>query len=328
MNVLMLLTRADEPLAPHTKQRPLALLPVSGQPLVTQSLLMMQPVLDDGVTIVARRDADAIQTAVQARFPELVVEAVTDDTAVTPVAALKIASAALTAETSVLVAFGEAVVRTAYDVLPDPDVDCVCVVDPAETSGPFGTAVLAGDGQTVTALASSDSQPESGCALCGVFWFRNGRHLNHLLQDLPKTADTPLLGQRLLEQGGTIRAQAVGIGLYVIDRSSWQYTNARMLSLGYGSEDAIDRSYGEDFTVFPPVFIDETAVVDGCVIGPYVSIGANSIIKNSIVRHSIIDRDVRIQDSVLDGAFIGAEAVVHGKAQAFILGDGAHIDSD
>jgi hypothetical protein len=47
------------------------------------------------------------------------------------------------------------------------------------------------------------------------------------------------------------------------------HANQRLLGLGYGvTPDAIERSYAEDFTVLPPVFIDEEAYVEAAVIGP------------------------------------------------------------
>jgi hypothetical protein len=46
------------------------------------------------------------------------------------------------------------------------------------------------------------------------------------------------------------------------------FANARLLGLGYGSEDAVERSYVEDFTVIPPVFLHETAEIENSVVGP------------------------------------------------------------
>jgi hypothetical protein len=97
--------------------------------------------------------------------------------------------------------------------------------------------------------------------------------------------------------------------------------HARLLGLGSGSTDAIERSYVEDFTVLPPVYLDESAVVYGAVVGPYTSVEAGATIRHSIVRNSIIGAGAQISHALLDHAIIGEKATVSGRAAALLLGD-------
>ncbi len=97
-----------------------------------------------------------------------------------------------------------------------------------------------------------------------------------------------------------------------------QHANTRMLGLGYGSDDLVERSYAEEFMGLPPVFLGETAVVDHSIIGPYAHIGANAHIKSSIIRNSIISAGAIIENCILDGAIIGENIKIIGEGQAII----------
>jgi glucose-1-phosphate thymidylyltransferase len=99
-----------------------------------------------------------------------------------------------------------------------------------------------------------------------------------------------------------------------------------VLSLGYGTLDAIDRSYAEDFTVVPPVFIHETAVIDQSVIGPFASIDAGATVKSSIVRNSIIDAGAHIENCILDEALVGENVKITGKTQKLFVGDNSVVE--
>jgi hypothetical protein len=97
--------------------------------------------------------------------------------------------------------------------------------------------------------------------------------------------------------------------------------NARLLGLGSGSDDAVERSYTEDFTVLPPVYLHESAIIDGSVIGPYTSVEAGATIRSSIVSNSIVGGGAQISNVILDNSIIGDGATAAGPAQTFLLAD-------
>jgi glucose-1-phosphate thymidylyltransferase len=103
------------------------------------------------------------------------------------------------------------------------------------------------------------------------------------------------------------------------------FTNARLLGLGYGTEDAIERSYMEDFTVLPPVFLHDTAVIENAVIGPFVNVEAGANIRDSIIRNSLIGRESTIEDVVLDGSLIGANVRIKASGHALVVEDGSEL---
>jgi glucose-1-phosphate thymidylyltransferase len=103
-------------------------------------------------------------------------------------------------------------------------------------------------------------------------------------------------------------------------------TNARLLSVGYASQDALERSYSEGFTVVPPVFIHPTADIEASVIGPYASIDAGVHITNAVVRNSIIDTEAEINNCILDSALVGEKAKITGRGKGLFVGDNSYVD--
>jgi glucose-1-phosphate thymidylyltransferase len=78
--------------------------------------------------------------------------------------------------------------------------------------------------------------------------------------------------------------------------------------------------------IIPPCFIGEGAIIDNCVIGPYVSVEANATIKNSIVKNSIIRNDATINDAILNKSLIGTFSSYKGNADNVSLGDYSSIE--
>lgn len=153
----------------------------------------------------------------------------------------------------------------------------------------------------------------------GVYWLRDGRDLARVAAKLEGLTDLPIAVSAL---GRTVEAQRPDFCAPVASLESCLFANARLLSLGFATEDAIERGYGDEFVVLPPVFIDETAVVEQCVIGPFVTIGANAEVIGSVVSNSIIGAQAAVENSILTKAVIGRAAQVIGEKQKLIVSDG------
>ena len=130
----------------------------------------------------------------------------------------------------------------------------------------------------------------------------------------------------LESEGTAVTGYPAHFSFPVTTISELQYANKRLLGLGHGSEDLVDRSYAEEFMGLPPVFLHETAVVNQSVVGPYAHIGANAYVKNSIIRNSVISADAQIEDCILDGAVIGEGAKIIGKGKALFAGEHVTIN--
>jgi len=75
-----------------------------------------------------------------------------------------------------------------------------------------------------------------------------------------------------------------------------------------------------------PVCIGENVVIESSVLGPFVSVAENSIIKRSIIRNSILGEGAVVEDGLLDSSLVGDNAVVKGKFKRLNVGDSSEID--
>ena len=68
------------------------------------------------------------------------------------------------------------------------------------------------------------------------------------------------------------------------------------------------------------------SVYGPAIIGPYVTIADEGVIKNSIVRDSIIDERAHIEGAMLSESLIGRDAKVSGSFERLNVGDSSQVD--
>ena len=80
-----------------------------------------------------------------------------------------------------------------------------------------------------------------------------------------------------------------------------------------------------DSTVIPPCFVGPGVKIVRSVVGPHVSLGANTAVTNSTLQDCLIQGDTIIDNSVMDGAMVGAKASVIGTPLDVSIGDFSSI---
>ncbi len=73
--------------------------------------------------------------------------------------------------------------------------------------------------------------------------------------------------------------------------------------------------------IIQPCFIGENVLLKNTKIGPYVSIGANSVVTNSTIKNSLIQSNVSIKNANLELAMIGNHAKYNGDHTSVSIGD-------
>lgn len=292
MNVLISLLIDDNP-RPFPSDRPFCLTPLAGDTLLGHVLRFLLQDLPqfDLTLLVWPADQAAVTAWLADRLPDTAVRLLPAGPGLSTAAVLQ-AHPALLDDAPLLLVDGLPIVQAPFDTLAETAADVVVLAD--------GT------------------QPT------GMVWLRHGRDLT--VAFAAGAADLTGVVADLAAAGRGLATLPVVLALHINDEATLFQTNRDLLGLGYGSQDAIERSYAEDFTVIPPVFVDATAVIDNCVLGPYASIGAGAVLTDSFVRNSIVDAGSELTLVFLDGALIGQDVVVHGRAKALRARDGAQID--
>jgi glucose-1-phosphate thymidylyltransferase len=216
---------------------------------------------------------------------------------------------------------GDSVVDSNLDRLDQAEADVICLVHAATP----GYARLKLTDGWITGLGDSGDQWTAS----GLWWFRNSEWLDRAL-DIPDLNGQPEpltagLIRRLGELNMPILARraelVVPIDKNLTPAARLLAVNHRLLGFGHSSPEAIERSYGEDFTVLTPVYLAETAIIDSAVVGPYTTIAAGATVRGSVVRNSIIGTNAVVENAVLDGAVIGAGAIVSGRGRTVLVAE-------
>jgi glucose-1-phosphate thymidylyltransferase len=100
-------------------------------------------------------------------------------------------------------------------------------------------------------------------------------------------------------------------------------TNKQTLGFEYAagnnlvSEDVIL----ENSEIIQPCYVGANVVLRNTKIGPFVSIGENSVVENATIVNSLIQTNVQITNANLDNAMIGNHAKYDGNYTSVSIGD-------
>ncbi len=331
MKVIILLAGYGTRMRPHTWSRPKPLLKVAGNTVIGHILDLMSAITTEEVIFVVGYKGDQIEDWIRTNYPHLDTHFVIQEEALGQAHAVWLCREFL-GDDDVVLAFGDGIVEADFANLPNPDADAVFMVKEVDDPRRFGVVVLNEAGYA-TALIEKPPTTEHKLVIAGINWFRSGRQLYEAVDTVMKEGRKTLgeyfmvdAYQVLLERGAKIRTKSL---VQWVDAGTPQAilsTNARLLSTGYASQDALERSYNEDFTVLPPVYIHPESQIEASVIGPYASIDAKVKISNAIIRNSIIDTGAQIENCVLESTLVGENAKVFGRSNTLFVGDDSTVE--
>lgn len=84
----------------------------------------------------------------------------------------------------------------------------------------------------------------------------------------------------------------------------------------------------EGCIIIPPVFINDEAVIEHSIIGPYVTVDKKASIKNSIIKNSIINEGAKIKSEALSESLVGDNSKVIGRLKEVNIGDSSELSFD
>jgi glucose-1-phosphate thymidylyltransferase len=77
--------------------------------------------------------------------------------------------------------------------------------------------------------------------------------------------------------------------------------------------------------LIPPVYISPTAKIMDSVVGPFVSVADDAVIRSSIIRNSIVGEESEVNFCLLESSLIGIAAQVFGTYQKLNVGDSSVV---
>jgi glucose-1-phosphate thymidylyltransferase len=292
MKIIIPLTQKNTSLSKLASDRPEPLLSLAGNTILGHLLILLQPITTDEVIIATGEHEETIKNWLTENFPDLNIRFVNIETGGRSKSIL--ACQDCFGDEEVLIVSGRSLSEADYVNIPEPEADIVVM-----------------------------SRPEEPEADANVWWFRNGSSLVEAIQATTNYNDAI---KHLRNEGAVIMRKPVKQWLDARTPDTLLEANKRLLGLGRGTTpNAIDRSYAEDFTAMPPVYIAEDAYIESGVIGPYAHIGSGVTIKNAIISNSIIEDNAHIENTILKGSFVGESTKITGRTQKLFIGDNSTV---
>lgn len=318
-------------LRPLTYTRPKPVLRVAGQPIIAHAIhtLVHAGITDIGI-VVSDITRDEIQHAVRG-LPDVEI------TLINQHEQLGLGHAVLTARDWVAqddfcVYLGDNLfehgatpfVHAFQQHRPSALIALVEVPDPTA----FGVAQL--DGTRITRLVEKPKDPPSNLAVAGLYCFTP--EIFDMLDGMPPSArgEFEITDgiQRLIDAALNVQGQAVQ-GWWKDTGRPADLLDANRLLLERLQDDVQGEVTDSRITgrvVIPasarvirskivgPVMLGEGVVIEDAYIGPFTSIGANSVIRGAEVEHSVVDEGAQIENvsKRLQDCLIGVRAQVRG----------------
>lgn len=307
-------------LRPHTLNKPKALLPVAGKPILGHIVDDLLAAGVDGFVIVIGFCGDAVREWFAADYPGVPVEFVEQERMLGLGHALWTAREAVGEEPFFCI-LGDTILKADYDTLLGADRNCIAV-KPVDDPRRFGVVEM--DGERVARFVEKPEVPPSDLAIVGAYLFRDAgllwRSLDGIVSGDRRTRGEYQLTdalQLMLDEGAEFRILPVEDWLDCGKKETWLETNRALLDA------APDKSDGPWES---PCRVDPGAQVSGSRIGPHVSIGPGAVIEDSDLADCIVGAGARVSGCRLRGSLVGDKAVVDSVTGEVNVGDYCEVD--
>lgn len=323
MRVVIPLAGFGTRLRPHTYTKPKPLVNVAGKPVLGHILDKLGCLDVEEVVFIVGYLGDQIEHYVKANysFPARFIE---QKELLGQAHALYLARDVLTGP--LVIIFVDTIFDADLSVLGDEPADGVIYVKEVEDPRRFGVVVVRDE--QITQLIEKPDSMENNLAVIGLYYVKDAQLLMRGIAELIdrdiKTKGEYFLAdalQVMIDRGAVFRAETVSVWEDCGKPETVLQTNRYLLRQSGGHVNKLDNS-----VIIPPVYIADNAQVSESVIGPYVTIAEDSVVRRSIVQDSIINKGALIEDAMLAESLIGDHAVVRGTFDRLNVGDSSQVD--
>lgn len=323
MQAIIPVAGAGTRLRPHTHTLPKALIHVAGKPILGHILDTLVTAGVEELVLVVGYLGDRIVDYVKSSY-RFQVRFVEQEERLGLGHAVHLAAPATHPDRPLLIVLGDTIFRADLAPVLNGKHSAIGVheVDQPQNFGLVETR----DG-FVTRLVEKPERPTTNQAIVGVYYLKEAgllfRALETLLQQGRRTRGEYQLTdalQILVEEGHPITTFPVEEWFDCGSPATLLSTNRRLLEENNREVPVIPGS-----VVLPPVAVDPSARLEGCIIGPNVSIAAGVRLARSIVRESIINEGAVVEDVLLAESIVGGRATVRGTYSRLNIGDSSDI---
>jgi glucose-1-phosphate thymidylyltransferase len=330
MNIIIPMAGMGKRMRPHTLTTPKPLLPVGGKPIVQRLVEDITKVCGEKITEIAfiisplfgkETEKNLIEIAATQGAKGVIYY---QEEALGTAHAVMCAAPALTGKT--VVAFADTLFKA--DFVMDTNNDGAIWVQRIDDPRQFGVVKLNKEG-FITDFVEKPQEFVSDLAIIGIYYFKDGNYLKKEIQylldnDIKDKGEFQLTNalENMKNKGTKFVPGKVSEWLDCGNKDATVFTNQRVLEYDKGKASLRSSSAKiENSSIIEPCFIGDNVVITNSVVGPHVSIGADSKITNSILKNTIVQKSSKLNSIQLVNSMIGNHVEIVGTAADLNLGD-------
>lgn len=327
MKVIIPVAGAGTRLRPHTYTQPKPLIPVAGKPIIAFIIEKLVAVGIRDFVFVIGYLGEKIRDYIEETYPDINKTFVFQEHREGLGHAIWTARAEIAAEKELLIVLGDIIFDAPLKALLAEPHSCLCV---KKVPDPHIVGVVELEEGRIKRLVEKPSIPFSNLAIVGIYKINTVQLLIQCLErnitEGKKTHGEYQLTDGLMamiEQGEIFTTLPVTSWYDCGKKDILLETNRILLDENYAYQDL--PVYNNTIIVHP-VCIGAGCDISNSIIGPHVTIGANTKIDYSIVKDSIIGNYASLQEVVLHQSIVGSDTSITGPQQSLNIGDNTEID--
>lgn len=228
---------------------------------------------------------------------------------------------------NVVVAFADTLFKADFTL--DHQADGVIWVMKVNKPEQYGVVKLLNG--VITDFIEKPQEFVSDLAIIGIYYFKEGEKLKFEIENIVD-GDKPGKGGEYQLTDALEALKTKGLKFVPGTVNDWMdsgnrelviETNEKILNYEQqAGKQLVDSSVKLlNATIVPPCYVGKNVILENTKIGPYVSVGDNSVISNSTITHSLIQNDTQINNATLTKAMLGNHVKFNGNFSEVSLGD-------
>ena len=334
MKIIVPMAGRGSRLRPHSLTVPKPLIPVAGQPIVHRLVKDIAKVLKQPIEEIAfvlgdpAWFGDEVVSSLQNLAKSLGAKAsiYRQDLPLGTGHAIMCAKPSLSGPA--VIAYADTLIRAEFDL--DAKADSVIWTKKVDNPEAYGVVKL-NDKEEIIELVEKPKTFVSDQAVIGIYYFKDVAVLKEKLQEI---LDENVTNggeyqindgiKRMMADGKIFKTGTVDEWMDCGNKTITIETNQRMLGFlkADGDEQLVASSAKlKNSKIIEPCYIGENVVLKNTTVGPFVSIGNDTVVENSIVKNSLIQTHTTIKNANLDNAMIGNHVNYNGDFKSVSIGD-------
>ncbi len=224
----------------------------------------------------------------------------------------------------VVIAFADTLFKASFKIRDDKNA----MIWIYEVEDPSNYGVVKTDkNDIVTEFIEKPEAKISNKAIIGIYYFKKGEQLDEEIEKIIKNnirvggeyQITTVL-ENMKNKGVGFSVKKVEEWLDCGNKENFLLTNSKILEFMRPDELITGKPVIENSKIIPPCYIGTNVKISGSIIGPYVSVENNVVIKKSIIANSIIYDNTGIEGMIASNSIIGSYVEYRRKDDELNLG--------